>query len=54
MTPDVVMLRLEVEDSGPGIPKDKLDEIFETFVQLEHDPNAKEALAWAWPLPVRW
>ena len=39
--PDVVMLRFEVEDSGSGIPKDKQDEIFETFVQLEHDPNVE-------------
>ena len=35
------MLRLEVEDSGPGIPTDRLDEIFETFVQLDHDPNVE-------------
>ncbi|MBL0712138.1 MAG: AAA family ATPase, partial [Desulfosarcina sp.] len=33
--PDRVMLQLEVEDSGPGIPPDNLDRIFETFVRLD-------------------
>jgi signal transduction histidine kinase/streptogramin lyase len=33
--PDRVMLQMEVEDSGPGIPSDRLDEIFETFVRFE-------------------
>jgi signal transduction histidine kinase/CheY-like chemotaxis protein len=31
-----VMIQLEVEDSGLGIPEDKLDEIFESFVRYEH------------------
>ena len=30
-------VRLEVWDTGPGIPADKLDEIFEEFAQLEND-----------------
>jgi signal transduction histidine kinase/CheY-like chemotaxis protein len=34
--PERVMLYLTVEDSGPGVPPDKLEEIFETFVRFEH------------------
>lgn len=33
--PERVMLQLEVEDTGVGIPQDKLDEIFETFFRME-------------------
>ena len=33
--PDRVMLTLEVEDSGQGIPQERRDEIFESFVQLD-------------------
>jgi CheY-like chemotaxis protein len=33
--PHRVMLQLEVEDSGLGIPPHKVDEIFETFVRFE-------------------
>jgi len=33
--PDVVMLQFEVQDTGPGIPQDRLDEIFESFVRLD-------------------
>jgi CheY-like chemotaxis protein len=29
------MLQVEVEDSGPGIPQERQDEIFESFVQLD-------------------
>jgi len=38
---DRVMLRLEVQDSGPGIPQDKLDKVFETFVRLDHAQNTE-------------
>ncbi len=34
--PDMLMLRLEVQDSGPGIPQDRLDEVFESFVRFDH------------------
>jgi signal transduction histidine kinase/ligand-binding sensor domain-containing protein/CheY-like chemotaxis protein len=34
--PGRVMLQIEVQDTGPGIPADKLDEIFESFVRLDH------------------
>jgi signal transduction histidine kinase/CheY-like chemotaxis protein len=37
--PDMVMLQLEVRDSGPGIPQDRLDEVFETFVRFDHVHN---------------
>jgi signal transduction histidine kinase/CheY-like chemotaxis protein len=39
--PATVQLRLEVKDSGPGIPKEKQDEIFESFVQLERAPHVE-------------
>jgi len=29
------MVQIQVRDSGPGIPADKLEVIFEPFVQLE-------------------
>jgi len=37
----LVMLQFEIADSGPGIPQDKLDTIFETFVQLDSVTNAE-------------
>jgi CheY-like chemotaxis protein len=37
----MVMLHFEVQDSGPGIPQDRLDEVFETFVRLDHAQNTE-------------
>jgi CheY-like chemotaxis protein len=34
--PDRVRLHFEVQDTGPGIPPDRLNEIFESFVRLDH------------------
>jgi CheY-like chemotaxis protein len=34
--PDMAMLQLEVEDSGVGIPQERLEEVFESFVRLDH------------------
>jgi signal transduction histidine kinase/ligand-binding sensor domain-containing protein/CheY-like chemotaxis protein len=39
--PDMVMLHFEVQDSGPGIPQDRLDIIFESFVRLDHAQNVE-------------
>jgi Signal transduction histidine kinase len=44
--PDMVMLQLEVQDSGPGIPQDRLDEVFKTFVRFDHAKIWKEARGW--------
>ena len=43
MTDDtkMVMLLFEMQDSGPGIPQDKLDKVFETFVRLDHAQNTE-------------
>jgi signal transduction histidine kinase/streptogramin lyase/DNA-binding response OmpR family regulator len=37
--PDRVMLRLEVQDTGPGMPHDRIGEVFDSFVQLDHTQN---------------
>jgi len=36
---DMVMLQFEVQDSGLGIPQDRLDEIFESFIRFDHAHN---------------
>jgi len=40
--PARVMLQLEVEDTGRGIPSEQLDTIFEAFVQGEQPRNSEE------------
>ncbi len=51
--PDVVTLLIEIEDSGPGIPPEQLEHIFEPFVQTGKSPTEVKALDWVWPLPSR-
>ena len=38
--PDGLWCTIEVRDSGPGIPPDKLEHVFEPFVQLSSDGQA--------------
>jgi signal transduction histidine kinase/CheY-like chemotaxis protein/streptogramin lyase len=40
--PDRVMLQFEVQDSGIGIPQDRLDGVFESFVRLEQAQNKEK------------
>jgi signal transduction histidine kinase len=44
-------VRIEVWDTGPGIPAEKLDEIFHEFVRLPSNRRADEA---AYETPCRW
>lgn len=37
--PERSMLRFEVTDTGPGVPADYADRIFESFVQVDPQPN---------------
>ena len=39
--PSRVVLQLEVEDTGPGIPRDQLESVFEAFVQVEGMPKGE-------------
>jgi CheY-like chemotaxis protein/anti-sigma regulatory factor (Ser/Thr protein kinase) len=39
---DMVKLLLEVEDSGPGIPQNQIDGIFDAFRQLSHSQKSGE------------
>ena len=39
--PARVMLQLEVQDTGPGIPSDQIDRVFEAFVQAEGAQNGE-------------
>jgi signal transduction histidine kinase len=36
-------VRLSISDTGPGVPKDKLEAIFERFVQLKEGPADRES-----------
>ncbi|MGB6422851.1 MAG: two-component regulator propeller domain-containing protein, partial [Anaerolineales bacterium] len=40
--PTRVVLQLEVEDTGLGIPSDQLESVFEAFVQSEETPKGEE------------
>src|SRR5690554_5683357 len=49
--PDAV--RIEVWDQGPGIPRDKLQTIFEEFQRLDnHRTQAERGWASGWPSPM--
>jgi len=39
--PDRAMLQLEAQDTGPGIAQDRLDEIFDNFVQLDRSQSTE-------------
>ena len=39
--PDRVMMQLEVQDSGPGMPQERLGEVFDAFIQLDHAQNTQ-------------
>jgi signal transduction histidine kinase len=42
LEPDDEDVRIRVRDSGPGIPPDRTDEIFDAFVQLDQS-NTRRA-----------
>jgi signal transduction histidine kinase len=45
-----ITLTIEVEDTGVGIPADKLEAIFKPFVQAGADrEKEQQGMAWAWP-----
>lgn len=39
LTTDVNSIRIRIEDDGPGIPQEKLEEVFEPFTRLEISRN---------------
>ena len=48
--PARVMLKLEVEDSGQGIPQERQDEIFESFVQMDQASNVDRGTGLGLPI----
>lgn len=49
--PDLpVLLSLEVEDTGPGIPSDELKHLFEAFVQTQTGLNSQEGTGLGLPI----
>ena len=39
MSPEMCRMLLVVEDNGPGIPEDKIDQVFETFTQVSNSDS---------------
>lgn len=48
--PAMVTLQLEIEDSGPGIPPEQLERIFEPFVQAGHSKTNVEGTGLGLPI----
>jgi len=40
---DAIMVRFTVRDTGPGVPEDKQEEIFEPFSRIEPNPETRTA-----------